>query len=93
MKYYILREDGSSLFSLPYPADFCYHCLGLLIEDGQRYRLLAFANTPIQCLPLILTSAKLTAKNVRDPRKSTRYSKDVRYHTRCACSFRALPAP
>lgn len=78
MKYYILREDGSSLFSLPYPADFCYHCLGLLIEDGQRYRLFAFADTPIHCLPLMLSSVTLTAKNGRDLWKSTCNSKDVR---------------
>ena len=39
-KYYIIREDGSSIFELPYPKDFCIHCLCLLIDDGQRYRLL-----------------------------------------------------
>ena len=40
-KYYIIRVDGSSIFELPYPKDFCIHCLCLLIEDGHRYRLLA----------------------------------------------------
>lgn len=40
-KYYIIREDGTSIFQLPYPKDFCIHCLCLLIEDGQRYRLLS----------------------------------------------------
>lgn len=39
-KYYIIREDGSSIFELPYPKDFCIHCLFLLQEDGHRYILL-----------------------------------------------------
>ncbi len=42
-KYYIIREDGSSIFELPYPKDFCIHCLCHLIEDGQRYRLMSSA--------------------------------------------------
>ena len=42
-KYYIIRDDGSSIFVLPYPKDFCIHCLCLLIDDGQRYRLLSSA--------------------------------------------------
>lgn len=53
-KYYIIREDGSSIFQLPYPKDFCIHCLCLLIEDGQKYRLMSFANSapfPCQQLP------------------------------------------
>lgn len=40
-KYFIIREDGSSIFALPYPKDFCIHCLLLLIDDGQSYRLLS----------------------------------------------------
>lgn len=52
-KYYIIREDGSSIFALPYPKDFCIHCLCLLIEDGQRYRLMSFANpAPFSCQQL-----------------------------------------
>lgn len=47
-KYYIIREDGSSIFQLPYPLDFCIHCLCLLIEDGQKYRLMSLADsTPL----------------------------------------------
>lgn len=41
-KYYIIREDGSSIFMLPYPEDFCYHCMFKLIDTGERFRLLRF---------------------------------------------------
>ena len=43
-KYYIIRPDGSSVFSLPYPEDFCAHCLILLMdrEDTRQYRLVSF---------------------------------------------------
>lgn len=40
-KYYIIRPDGSSIFALPYPEDFCIHCLFLLQNDGHRYKLLS----------------------------------------------------
>lgn len=40
MTYYILREDGTSIFLLPYNLDFCIHCLFLLQEDGHHYTLL-----------------------------------------------------
>lgn len=53
-KYYIIREDGSSIFALPYPKDFCIHCLCLLIEDGQRYRLL---DSTLLC-PLFISAEK-----------------------------------
>ena len=39
-KYYILKEDGTSLFLQPYPEDFCFHCLvNLLDRSDERYRL------------------------------------------------------
>ena len=31
--YYILRNDGSFIFELPYPLDFCLHCLFNLIDN------------------------------------------------------------
>lgn len=33
MKYYLVSSSGSALFTLPYPEDFCYHCLHLLIDN------------------------------------------------------------
>lgn len=40
-KYYIIRADGSSLFELPYPEDFIYHCLFLLLDKtDERFTLL-----------------------------------------------------
>lgn len=57
-KYYIIKEDGSSIFQLPYPKDFCIHCLCLLIEDGQRYRLLS-AQTNLSLLVCDGTKFKL----------------------------------
>lgn len=40
-KYYILRADGSSIFELPYPAEFVYHCLINLIDrtPNEKYML------------------------------------------------------
>ncbi len=47
--YYIIREDGSSIFELPYREDFIYHCLICLLnraDERQRqqehYRLLEY---------------------------------------------------
>lgn len=31
--YYILKNDGTFLFELPYPLDFCLHCLFNLIDS------------------------------------------------------------
>ena len=31
-KYYIIDSHGSSVFMLPYPKDFCVHCLVLLLD-------------------------------------------------------------
>ena len=62
-KYYITRPDGSSIFALPYPEDFCYHCLCLLQNDGQRYKLLSSEE-----LNISLSAVKLqlpTQKNLR----------------------------
>lgn len=43
MKYYIIREDGSSVFMLPYPEDFCYHCLFKLLDvTDENFRLMRF---------------------------------------------------
>lgn len=41
-RYFIIREDGSSIFMLPYPEDFCYHCMFKFIDTGERFRLLRF---------------------------------------------------
>lgn len=40
-KYYIIREDGTSIFEQPYCEDFIYHCLIHLIDrtPNERYRL------------------------------------------------------
>lgn len=46
-KYFIIREDGSSLFLLPYPLDFCIHCLFHLIETGEKFRLLCFSESSL----------------------------------------------
>ena len=62
-KYYIIRPDGTSIFALPYPEDFCYHCLFLLQNDGQRYKLLSSEE-----LNISLSALKLqlpTHKNLR----------------------------
>lgn len=44
--YYILKNDGTSLFEQPYPFDFCMHCLMLLIDTDdvtlQNCRLMHF---------------------------------------------------
>lgn len=44
--YYILKNDGTSLFVQPYPFDFCMHCLMLLIDSDdvtlQNCRLMHF---------------------------------------------------
>lgn len=49
-KFYIIRPDGSSIFCLPYPKDFCIHCLCLLIEDGIKYKLLSSSiSVPFPC--------------------------------------------
>lgn len=47
--YYIIREDGSSIFELPYREEFIYHCLIKLIDtaEGQKFRLLQFAENMV----------------------------------------------
>lgn len=43
-KFYIIRADGSSVFELPYPKDFCVHCLILLLNSSEeRFELLSSA--------------------------------------------------
>lgn len=44
--YYIIREDGSSIFELPYREEFVYHCLIKLFDtaENQKFRLLQFAD-------------------------------------------------
>ena len=45
-KYWIIRSDGSTLFELPYPEDFIYHCLIKLLDVSvEQYKLL-----PLGCL-------------------------------------------
>ena len=39
--YYLIKEDGSSIFELPYCEDFIYHCLILLMDRSEeQYRVL-----------------------------------------------------
>lgn len=47
--YFIIREDGSSIFELPYREDFIYHCLMCLFNladerqlQQEHYRLLEY---------------------------------------------------
>mgnify|MGYP007111689698 CR=1 FL=1 len=44
MKYYwIIRSDGTTLFELPYPEDFIFHCLIKLLDvSSEEYKLLPF---------------------------------------------------
>lgn len=43
MKYYIIRADGSSIFSQAYEKDFIFHCLVKLLDrSDEPYRLLFF---------------------------------------------------
>lgn len=45
-KYYIIRQDGSSLFRLPYEEEFIFHCLIKLLDTSdEKFRLLSFADT------------------------------------------------
>ena len=58
-KYYIIRADGSSLFELPYPEDFIYHCLiKLLDRTDEQFKLLSFQDpsVPQQASPHFLVS-------------------------------------
>ena len=32
--YYIIKNDGTSIFEQPYPFDFCIHCLFQLIDSS-----------------------------------------------------------
>ncbi len=44
--YFIIREDGSSIFQLPYCEEFVYHCLIKLLDtaENQKFRLLQFVD-------------------------------------------------
>lgn len=47
-KYYIIRADGSSLFELPYPEDFVYHCLiKLLDRTDEQFKLMSFQDPSV----------------------------------------------
>lgn len=39
--FYLVSPNGSRLFQLPYPEEFCYHCLLLIIDTPLEYRLVA----------------------------------------------------
>ena len=40
-KYFIIRSDGSSIFSQAYERDFIFHCLIKLLDtSGEQFRLL-----------------------------------------------------
>lgn len=58
-KYFIIKEDGSSLFALPYPEDFVYHCLiKLLDRTDEQFKLLSFQDPSAlqQASPLSLSA-------------------------------------
>lgn len=53
-KYYIIREDGSSLFALPYPKDFIFHCLVKLVDiTDEQFTLMSVDDT--SALPRLVT--------------------------------------
>ena len=44
-EYYIIKDDGSSLFEQAYQEEFIYHCLILLLDNSnEHFRLLWFEN-------------------------------------------------
>ena len=47
--FYIIREDGSSIFELPYREEFIYHCLICLFnnEVDEKFRLLEFCENTL----------------------------------------------
>lgn len=51
-KYYIIREDGTSVFMLPYEEEFIYHCLIHLIDrtPNERYRLCQIGSSEFDAL-------------------------------------------
>ena len=57
--YYLLRADGSSVFSLPYDKEFLIHCLIVLSNreiDTTGYRLMSSSILTPQNTPLTLVS-------------------------------------
>ena len=46
-KYYIIREDGSSIFEQAYSEDFIFHCLFSLLETSPaaKFRLCEIDST------------------------------------------------
>ena len=53
-KYYIICEDGSSLFALPYPEDFIFHCLVNLLETSEEQFTLMSVDETVCPLPSFL---------------------------------------
>lgn len=53
--YYIILQDGTSIFEQAYPYDFCIHCLFCLLDnEDERYRhpqLMTFSLSPVTALP------------------------------------------
>ena len=53
--YYIILQDGTSIFEQAYPYDFCIHCLFRLLDnEDERYRhpqLMTFSLSPVTALP------------------------------------------
>lgn len=46
--YYIIRENGTSIFELPYREEFIFHCLIHLLDvSNEKYRLLEFMENSI----------------------------------------------
>ncbi|MBE6811097.1 MAG: hypothetical protein E7521_08605 [Ruminococcaceae bacterium] len=53
-KYYIIREDGSSIFEQAYPEDFVFHCLIHLLDrtSEETYRLCEIDSNVLKSLSL-----------------------------------------
>lgn len=76
-KYYIIRQDGSSLFRLPYDEEFIFHCLIKLLDiTEEKFRLLRFVEASelaaVQAdrgtgdeVPCISRTDKNVLKNIR----------------------------
>lgn len=53
-KYYIIREDGSSVFEQPYCEDFIFHCLFCLLDTAptEKFKLCHIDTAQLHPLPL-----------------------------------------
>lgn len=71
-KYYILRQDGSSIFTQPYPEDFVFHCLVLLLDrtPDETYRLCEIDCSQLKQLSLYLP-IKIAGIREKEPPAAT----------------------